>query len=435
MANQENIAAGNKVFGKVAWRLMPFLCLCFVICWLDRVNISFAHLQFKNDLNINDASFGLIVGALSLGCLIFDIPGTFMLEKYGAKKTITRVMILWGIATIGTAFARTTGQFYVFRFLLGAAEAGFFPGVILYLTYWFPTAWRARISSRFIIAIGICGIVGGPLASWIMTHLNDVGGFRGWQWLFIFTGILPLIIGVIAWFWLDDKPEDARWLTEDEKQLVLQLLNEDKLRAKDNKKDNLIKALKDYRVWIIIISYVLTIICTGNVVNFWAPSIIKESGNISLGSVGMLSSLPWIIGVAAMLIVSRLSDHYQERLWFFAGGVISIIAALIILPFVLHNAVYTVLTLVLMSSGYLVATAIYWTIPSQYFSEKSKAGCIALVSLFGQLGQILVPAFIGYLKNQTGSITSALHFVTVFILLGLILLLAGIPGNTLLKNK
>ena len=424
----------NKVFNKVVWRLMPFLCLCFVICWLDRVNISFAHLQFKNDLNINDAAYGIIVGALSLGCLIFDIPGTLILEKYGAKKTITRVMILWGIATIGTAFARTPGQFYFFRFLLGAAEAGFFPGVILYLTYWFPSAWRARVSSGFIIAIGICGIIGGPLASWIMTHLNDVAGFRGWQWLFIFTGILPLFIGVAAWFWLDDKPEYARWLTVAEKALVLQSLDADRQQNKANKKDNLLKAIKDFRVWIIIVSYVLTIICTGNVVNFWAPSIIKESGNISLGSVGMLSAVPWIVGVIAMLVVSRLSDRFQERRWFFAGGVIAIITALIILPFVLNNAVYTVMTLVLMSSGYLVATAIYWTIPSQYFSENSKAGCIALVSLFGQLGQILVPTFIGYLKTNSGSITSALHYVTIFITLGLILLLAGIPGNALLKK-
>lgn len=424
----------NKVFNKVVWRLMPFLCLCFVICWLDRVNISFAHLQFKNDLNINDAAYGIIVGALSLGCLIFDIPGTLILEKYGAKKTITRVMILWGIATIGTAFARTPGQFYFFRFLLGAAEAGFFPGVILYLTYWFPSAWRARVSSGFIIAIGICGIIGGPLASWIMTHLNDVAGFRGWQWLFIFTGILPLFIGVAAWFWLDDKPEYARWLTVAEKALVLQSLDADRQQDKANKKDNLLKAIKDFRVWIIIVSYVLTIICTGNVVNFWAPSIIKESGNISLGSVGMLSAVPWIVGVIAMLVVSRLSDRFQERRWFFAGGVIAIITALIILPFVLNNSVYTVMTLVLMSSGYLVATAIYWTIPSQYFSENSKAGCIALVSLFGQLGQILVPTFIGYLKTNSGSITSALHYVTIFITLGLILLLAGIPGNALLKK-
>lgn len=434
MSDQLNTRNENEVFGKVAWRLMPFLCLCFVICWLDRVNISFAHLQFKSDLNINDAAFGVIVGALSLGCLIFDIPGTLLLEKYGAKKTITRVMILWGIATIGTAFARTTGQFYFFRFLLGAAEAGFFPGVILYLTYWFPTAWRARVSSRFIIAIGICGIVGGPLASWVMTHLNDVAGFRGWQWLFIFTGILPLFIGLLAWFWLDDKPEDARWLTATEKSLVLATLARDRLQDKPNKKDNLLKAVKDFRVWIIIVSYVLTIICTGNVVNFWAPSIIRESGNISLASVGMLSAVPWVIGVIVMLLVSRLSDRYQERRWFFAGGVIAIIAALIILPFVLHNAGYTVATLVLMSSGYLVATAIYWTIPSQYFSEQSRAGCIALVSLFGQLGQILVPAFIGYLKTSTGSITSALHYVTAFIILGLVLLLAGIPGKALLKK-
>ena len=434
MDSKVSTLSENKVFNKVVWRLMPFLCLCFVICWLDRVNISFAHLQFKNDLNINDAAYGIIVGALSLGCLIFDIPGTLILEKYGAKKTITRVMILWGIATIGTAFARTPGQFYFFRFLLGAAEAGFFPGVILYLTYWFPSAWRARVSSGFIIAIGICGIIGGPLASWIMTHLNDVAGFRGWQWLFIFTGILPLFIGVAAWFWLDDKPEYARWLTVAEKALVLQSLDADRQQDKANKKDNLLKAIKDFRVWIIIVSYVLTIICTGNVVNFWAPSIIKESGNISLGSVGMLSAVPWIVGVIAMLVVSRLSDRFQERRWFFAGGVIAIITALIILPFVLNNSVYTVMTLVLMSSGYLVATAIYWTIPSQYFSENSKAGCIALVSLFGQLGQILVPTFIGYLKTNSGSITSALHYVTIFITLGLILLLAGIPGNALLKK-
>ena len=421
----------QRLYRKLAWRIMPFLFLCFVLNWLDRVNISFAHLQFKTDLNISDATFGIIVGVFSIGYLLFEIPSNLLLEKIGAKKTMMRIMVLWGLVTIATAFAQTPAQFYVLRVLLGAAEAGFFPGVILYLTYWFPASHRARITSRFIMAIAVCGIIGGPLSTSIMAHFAGIGGFTGWQWLFVITGIPPVLAGLFAWYWLDDKPASAKWLSADEKRAIEQALAQERQQRKPGGHSRFVEALKDRKVWFITLAYCLTIMCTGNVTNIWAPSIIRDSGVSNLGQLGLLSALPYVIGVCVMLWACRHSDENQERRWHFALGGLTAALAMLVLPNFLFSPYSAIAVLTLMTSGYLVATAIFWTIPTYYLSDHAKAAGLALVNCCGQISSLLTPIMIGAIKTSTGSISLALYIVAALVACGTLILLLGVPRSAL----
>lgn len=424
-------AFDQRLYRKLAWRIMPFLFLCFVLNWLDRVNISFAHLQFKADLNISDATFGIIVGVFSIGYLLFEIPSNLLLEKFGAKKTMTRIMILWGLVTIATAFAQTPGQFYVLRILLGAAEAGFFPGVILYLTYWFPAAYRARITSRFIMAIAVCGIVGGPLSTWIMGHFGGVAGFSGWQWLFVVTGIPPVLAGLFAWYWLDDKPANAKWLSEDEKRAIEAALAHERASRKPGGHQRFVEALKDRKVWFITLAYCLTIMCTGNVTNIWAPSIIRDAGVSNLGQLGLFSALPYVVGVGVMLWACRHSDLHQERRWHFAVGGLTAALAMTLLPNLIAGPWSAIALLTLMTSGYLVATAVFWTIPTYYLSDRARAAGLALVNCCGQISSLLTPIMIGTIKTNTGDISLALYIVAALVACGTLILLFGVPRQAL----
>lgn len=421
----------QRLYRKLAWRIMPFLFLCFVLNWLDRVNISFAHLQFKTDLNISDATFGIIVGVFSIGYLLFEIPSNLLLEKIGAKKTMMRIMVLWGLVTIATAFAQTPAQFYVLRVLLGAAEAGFFPGVILYLTYWFPASHRARITSRFIMAIAVCGIIGGPLSTSIMGHFAGIGGFTGWQWLFVITGIPPVLAGLFAWYWLDDKPASAKWLSAAEKTAIEQALAAERQQRKPGGHTRFVEALKDRKVWFITLAYCLTIMCTGNVTNIWAPSIIRDSGVSNLGQLGLLSALPYVVGVCVMLWACRHSDVHQERRWHFALGGLTAALAMLVLPNFLFSPYSAIAVLTLMTSGYLVATAIFWTIPTYYLSDHAKAAGLALVNCCGQVSSLLTPIMIGAIKTSTGSISLALYIVAALVAVGTLILLFGVPRSAL----
>lgn len=421
----------QALYRKLAWRIMPFLFLCFVLNWLDRVNISFAHLQFKTDLNISDATFGIIVGVFSIGYLLFEIPSNLLLEKIGAKKTMMRIMVLWGLVTIATAFAQTPMQFYVLRILLGAAEAGFFPGVILYLTYWFPASYRGRITSRFIMAIAVCGIIGGPLSTWIMSHFAGLGGFTGWQWLFVVTGIPPVLAGLFAWYWLDDKPANAKWLSDDEKRRIAHALDEERRNRKPGGHQRFVEALKDRKVWFITLAYCLTIMCTGNVTNIWAPSIIRESGVANLSQLGLFSALPYVVGVVVMLLACRHSDLRQERRWHFALGGLTAATAMLILPNFLVSPWAAIAILTLMTSGYLVATAVFWTIPTYYLSDQAKAAGLAMVNCCGQVSSLLTPIMIGSIKTSTGSISLALYIVASLVTCGALILLFGVPRQAL----
>ena len=426
-ADDLSLVRQNAVFRRIAWRLMPFLFACLVFNWLDRVAISFAHLQFRQDLGITDTVFGLSVGLFSAGYLLCEIPSNLVLERFGARRSLARIMILWGIVTISMAFVQGPYSLYLTRTLLGMAEAGFFPGVILYLTYWFPDAYRARITSRFIMAIAICGIVGGPVSTWIMTHLAGAWGWHGWQWLFVVDGLPPVLAGLLAYRWLSDRPADAHWLSPKDRATVQQTLGQALGPAQDQRgvvlKSTLRDALANRTLWLLSLSYCLTIMCTGNVVNFWVPSILRASGVRDLQTLGNLSALPHVIGIGAMLLACRSSDRHVERRWHFAAGGGLAVLGMLLLPWSLHYAALTMVFLTLMVCGYLIATAIFWSIPATLLPVGERAVGLAVINCAGQIGSILTPVMIGFLKSRLGGFEAALTTVSVLVALGVLILL------------
>lgn len=424
--------AREATFRKVTWRLMSFLFLCWVLNYLDRVNVSFAQLQLKQDLGMSDAAYGLGISLFFIGYILLEVPSTLWLEKVGARKTVTRIMLLWGVISTSMAFMTSPAQFYIARVLLGAAEAGFWPGIILYMTYWFPAERRARITSRFLLAIAVAGVIGGPLSGWILHNFNGVLGYRNWQWLFFIEGLPAVIGGVVAYFYLVDKPAQARWLSPAEKKIIADALAADARPAGKTasaKRHGIGNALRDPRVYILAWGWSTVPLC-GTVLNYWAPTIIKQSGVDNVLDVGLLSALPYVIGALGMLMIARSSDLALERRWhFFActcfGGVGGL--ALALMP---ANSAAAIVCLGLISVSYFAAAAIIWSIPPAYLSEEARAGGIGIISSIGQVGAFCGPIMLGWIKTLTGSLTIGLMIISALVISGGLAVLLGVPSKT-----
>ncbi len=405
---------------KITWRIVPLLAVCWVVNWIDRINIGFARLGFQADLGVTEREVGLIIGLYSVGYLLFEVPSNILLQRIGARRTLARIMLLWGAVTIATAFARNGTELMIARLALGAAEAGFFPGALLYMTFWFPAAYRARITSRFIIANAVAGIVGGPLSGWIMGTMGGVGGWQSWQWLFIMEGIPPLLLAGVVWAYLSDRPSQARWLSPGEVSRLEHALARDETPAasRSDVRTWSLAALADGRVYLLAIGFCCTIICTGNVVQIWAPSIIRDAGASDVYRVGWLSALPWAIGIVVMLLVAGSSDRRGERRWHFLvlGLVVGI--AMLCLPALSGTVPSAVLTLSVLTAAYLSAISIFWTISALYLSPASRAVGIAFINTLGQLGGLFAPNLITWAKTNTGSVGLGLSIIGGIVLLG-----------------
>ncbi|RQQ04451.1 MFS transporter [Burkholderia stagnalis] len=343
----------RALFRKMTWRIMPWLFLGWVMNWIDRINIGFAHLGFKDEFAISEAQFGVMVGVYAIGYLLLEVPSNMLMERIGARKTMSRIMLLWGLITVATGFAQNATQLIWMRALLGAAEAGFFPGVILYLSYWFPAAYRARVTARFILANAVSGMLGGPIAGWILSHMGNVGGLRAWQWLFILEGLPPMVLAVMLFFMLSDRPSEAKWLTDYEKASINAALEADRRIQQNIRHAGFWGALKDKRVYLLAIAFCLAIMVAGNVVNVWAPTILRGAGVTNIGNLGWLSALPYLVGVFFMFFVTRLSDARRERRWHFALPVLISAFGIAMLPQAANDATLAVLVLVVSTAGYL----------------------------------------------------------------------------------
>ena len=313
--NQDEVA---RTYGKVALRILPITIVAYVIAYVDRVNVGFAKLQFMQDLQFNEAVYGLGAGLFFIGYMLFEVPSNLYLEKVGARVTIARIMILWGLISTAMAFVGSATQFYIMRFFLGAAEAGFFPGIILYLSYWFPSARRARITSFFTMGGAIAGIVGGPLSGWLLT-LEGQHGLRGWQILFIYEGLPAVLLGLFSYFYMDDKPEKVSWLTAREKEIVIQNLQVEQQNKDTAHHSTLGQAFRDPIVYVLAVAYIAVISGTSTVA-LWAPSVFKGLG-LGASTIGVLTGAPFIFAVAFMYLLGRSSDRMVERRWHYAGAI------------------------------------------------------------------------------------------------------------------
>ncbi|WHZ09882.1 MAG: putative MFS-type transporter [Burkholderiaceae bacterium] len=421
--------AHDALYAKITRRVLPFLFICYVVNFIDRVNIGYAKLQFLQDLHLNDEIYGIAAGMFFIGYLVFEVPSNLLLARIGARKTLTRIMVLWGLITVALMFVKTAGVLYVLRFLLGAAEAGFFPGIIFYLTFWFPNHRRGRCTSLFILAVPIAGIIGGPLSGWIMSSFHEFGGLRGWQWLFLLEGIPAVVLGVLALFVLTDRPENAHWLTDAEKSAVAADLERD--RQQDHRSAEparLVEALRDPYLYLFSAVY-FTMFLYLNALGFWVPTILKSVGVSSLEHIGLLHGAISVATAIGMVLIGRSSDRRLERRWHAAiSGAVAAVCFLL-LPLAAHSAAVTTLLLAIGSVGIFGVLITFWTIPASYFKGTAAAGGIAVISSLGAIGGAVSPSLVGTMKVHTGSIYGGLSIVAVLLALGMLALLVFVPRS------
>ena len=406
---------------KIAWRLIPFLVFLFILAWLDRVNVGFAKLHMLQDLQFSEAVYGLGAGIFFIGYFLFEVPSNLLLEKIGARRTLARITMLWGAASIGMAFVTTPTQFYIMRFLLGVFEAGFFPGVVLYLTYWFPAEYRARVNGLFMTSFALAGVIGGPLAGVILEGMQNVGQMANWQWLFILEGIPSVIAGLFVLKYLPEKPVNAKWLTPREQQAVTRALEIENSQT-GSKHLSFRDAYRNSAIWLCAAVYFC--IVSGNAtIAFWSPSIIKAIGINNDLMIGVLSALPFIAGTIAMVWNGAHSDKTGERRWHCALATLIACLGLVATGMLLHNALFALIALTIASVGILAAFPVFWSIPSAFLAGTAAAGGIALINSIGNLAGFVAPYMIGSLKTSTGSLSSGLYFVAALEILASILVI------------
>ncbi|WP_250494884.1 MFS transporter [Caballeronia sp. GAWG1-1] len=420
--------AEASAYRKVSWRLLPFLGVLWVLAWLDRVNIGFAKLQMLDSLHFSEAVYGLGAGIFFLGYFFFEVPSNMLLQKIGAKKTIMRITICWGVICMLQTTVSTPTQFYLLRFLLGAFEAGFYPGVILYLTYWYPTQRRARAFGTFMSASAIAGVLGGPIAGWIMTSMGGFHGMHGWQWLFIIEGIPSVLAGIFAYFYMTDKPDEARWLTADEKRVVLDALQRDNASMGERGHDWR-SLVTNRKVWLLIAIF-FCLLCANSTLTFWIPTIIKDVGFISPIAVGWIAAVAYLCGAAGMIFNGARSDRRNEVRWHFSGpaiaGGVSMAALALFMGVPGLPAIVSLIAMTLALAGTMSAIPVFWQLPNRYLAGSAAAVGVALINSVSNLAGFGAPYVMGLIKNATGKVTTGLYLVAIIEILAAVLVIAGI---------
>ncbi len=415
----------NAVYVKIAKRIVPFMALLFLMAWLDRYNLGFAKLQMTKDLGFSEAVYGFGAGIVYFGYMLFEIPSNLLLERIGARKTFARIAILWGIASIAMMLVKTAAWFYILRFLLGSFEAGLLPGVVLYLTYWFPAQRRAQMVAGFLTSIPISAILGGPISGWIMGSMGGRAGLANWQWLFVLEGIPSIVVGLLALLIIVDKPAAATWLTEREKRLVLADLQADQRQA-GPREHGFRQALKLPRVWLLSAIHFCAI--SSNVtIAFWVPSIIQGLGVKSILIVGLLSTVPYIGALIGLVLVSRHSDRTLERRYHAALPCIACAAGLAGIGVFASTPALAFAALIVAVAGSLSYNGAFWQMPATLLAGTAAAGCIALINSIGSLSGWLGPSMVGWLEDITGKTSTGLYVVAGLELLASALILLFMP--------
>ena len=408
----------KATYAKVMWRVIPFLFLCYIVAYLDRVNVGFAKLQMSSDLNFSDTIYGAGAGIFFIGYFFFEVPSNVILSKVGAKIWIARIMIVWGLISSGMMFTNSEMTFYVLRFLLGVAEAGFFPGMILYLTYWFPRSRRAKMTASFMTAIAVSGIIGGPISGWILSAMAGVADLKGWQWLFLLEGVPSVLVGIMVLFYLDDNPSKSKWLTSDEKGLLLTRLEQDEhaKRAQGEQSHSFADAFRNGRVWIFCAIYFGIVMGTYGI-SFWLPQIIKETITKDPFHIGLISAIPWAAAAIAMVVNGHHSDATGERRWHVAGACIigAIAFAISAMPGVGGWAGIAALTVA--TAAVMSAVSCFWSLPTGILSGTAAAAGIAWINSVGNLAGYVSPMVVGKIRDATHSMTLALSVLSVSVLI------------------
>jgi D-galactonate transporter len=406
-----------RTYAKVTRRIVPFLMLCYLVAYLDRVNVGFAKLQMSSDLHFSDTVYGLGAGIFFISYFLVEIPSNIILHRVGARLWMARIMITWGIISSGMAFVTTPTAFYVMRFLLGLAEAGFYPGVILYLSYWYPSHRRGKMFAAFAMAVPLSGLIGGPLSGYLLHSFSGSMGFAGWQWLFFLEGLPSIAVGLAAFWVLTDGIKKAKWLNADERALLEANIRKDSAHKADH---SLRQVFTNGRVWLLTAIY-FCMICGFYTVGFWLPTLISSTGVKDPLTIGLLTAIPYAAAVITMGLVSRSADRRRERRWHLAfvavlGGVGLIASAMFG-----NHPVLAMIGLTLAAMGGLSTLPMFWSLPTAFLGGSAAAAGIALINSVGNLAGFAGPYFIGFMKDLTHSTNTGLYTMAGALILGALL--------------
>jgi sugar phosphate permease len=418
-------ALETEAYAKVDWRLIPFLFLCYILAYLDRVNVGFAKLQMVKDLSLSDAAFATGAGIFFIGYFFFEVPSNILLKKFGARAWIARIMISWGVISSCMMFIRSEQMFYVMRFLLGLAEAGFFPGIIFYLTLWYPSRLRSTRTALFVSAIAVSGVIGNPISGAIMDALSGQAGLAGWQWLFLFEGIPSIIVGFWVLFYLDNSIQGATWLTAEHKEILARNIeSEDKHKSEVRVSD----AFKSGKVWALCAIY-FTLMIGLYGISFWLPTIVKAFGVKGFLRVGLITAIPYFVAVIGMLLLSRSSDRTGERRLHYVANVTAGAIGLVLSGLFASNPYLSIAFLSVGTLGVIGSMPIFWPIPSAFLAGTASAAGIGLVNSVGNLGGYVGPNLPVWAKNFSSDPSAALYVIAAVLLVGAVLTLFLIPRN------
>ncbi|QTO23432.1 MFS transporter [Burkholderia seminalis] len=410
-------ATTMSIYRKITWRLIPFLCLCYLAAYLDRINIGLAKLQMSVNLQFSETVYGLGAGLFFVGYVALEVPSNLLLHRFGARLWISRIMVTWGLLSMCTLLVSTPTQFYVVRFLLGMAEAGFLPGVLLYLTQWYPPDLRGRSVGLFLMGLPLASLIGNPLSGWIMSASNGWLGWAGWQWLFFFEGIPSVALGVLVLFLLPRDAHAANWLTPAEKEI----LRDDLARYPSMlKHESVVATLSNVHVWTLsLINMTLALIIY--VIGFWLPTIIRESGVQGSVQIGLFTAIPSLAAILLMLALAARSDKHRERRWhliiplFIAGACIAVAARF------LDNTIITLALLTVANACIFASFPVFWAIPGALLKGRAAAAGIALINSVANLGGFFATFLIGWLKDATRSVSAGLVVFSGLAMIGCLL--------------
>lgn len=425
-----NAGFEDAIYRKVSWRLVPFLLLCYVVAYLDRVNVGFAKLQMLNDLKFSETVYGLGAGVFFIGYFLFEVPSNVILHKVGARVWIARIMITWGLISAAMMFVTTPTMFYVLRFLLGVAEAGFFPGIILYLTYWYPAERRGRTTTWFMTAVALSGVIGGPLSGWIMQTFDGRNGWAGWQWMFLLEGIPSVLVGLWVLAFLDDRISHAKWLTAEEKAVL-----ERNIAAETAHKEDMPirRVLSSPRVWMMSAIYFSFVMGLYGI-SFWLPTIIRQTGVKGALDIGLLTAIPYGVAVLGMVLVARSADRTGERRWHIAIPAIAGAIGLVLSVLWHDRTVLAMVGLTLATIGIMTTLPLFWSLPTAFLAGTGAAAGIAMINSLGNLAGFISPYAVGWLKDLTQSTNAGMYLLAGCLVAGAVLTLL-VPARLVSRQQ
>jgi MFS family permease len=421
----------DSLIRKVAWRLMPLIMVCYLFAFFDRINISFAKFQLQGALHLSDTAYGLGASLFVIGYVLFEVPSNMLLYRVGARRWIARIMISWGLATSAMVFVTTEWQFYALRFVVGAMEAGFAPGVLYYLTLWFPESFRGRATSLLFLASAMSGLVGAPISGLILSQMNGVLGQPGWHWLFLIGGLPCLPLGWLVLRRFRDRVQDADWLSLAERNYLATQIKEPGTHAKGGSLWGAIRT-----PGFLVLGLVYFLIQVGSYgLNFWAPHLIRSSGISNSTTIGLLTAVPYVFGAIAMVIVGRVSDASGERRRYVAGLLVAAAFGFFAAGIFDKQTGLLTFALAVMGAGVVASIPAFWALPPRLLTGAGAAGGIALINTLGQLGGIVSPVMVGRIKDVTGSTTPALYAIGIASIVCAIVVMKALPAAAMKAER